>query len=881
MPKSARLIPVAGPIAGHAEIVITGNRAVRIGRGQEAEFPVPVDPQISTIHVSLTTNDEGLVVIDQNSTNGTFINGRRVEKKIAFDGDEVRMGQSVWRVAIEKSMRRSDNVEFAPQRAYSDVPAARADDHWSPSRDNSPARSGSPREEYATPYSNRSVVGPSLELNSGDQKLIFHPNDRLTIGRTTAADIQFADLMMSSCHFLVYFEKGRWCIADCNSTNGLFCNGTRITKNELQSGDMVKAGQTVFDVKVCQPEGSSTIPNAPQSFADIPPARSFVPPERPIEPQRRVIESESLPHSGAANGSSFESEQPIRKSIHRSRKKVDESSKAHDAVLKQLTGNNYTFPLHNEQNVIIGSDSQADIVIRGDDSVAGKHLALMLTTGMLVIEDLQSQSGTYVDGERVTRSLVQDGSVIQIGDCKMLFSLSVQDDGTASRQTPPPIPAYNISDTPVAEYEELADAGIEADSRFVTSDIAQPEIEPEERPESPPPSSEPEIEPSKEPDSQPGYSSEPEVEPNLDPDTLPGEPSRPEIEPGTQPEPQLPPDIEPDVQPEWKPVPSTTPEIEPDSQPEIDPDVQPELEPKQSPEIVPGPDQGPSLNDLQQASIPYVEPIVEDPTSGVESAVAIPAPVVFDTPIASEVLVGSSQQENEDENINATPALQVMSTEPPVSVADVLEAPPSGSIDALLKGYTSIDTSAIEARKLNFGDPIHYATTLLPNGLQFYQGSAGDDPIEICRRLLHAVPGFLIDVEPIDFWQKLGEAAQEPEDWLMLASPDDASWMIPLMNKWSRDTIFLGFSRKDTSSVRQALLSVSKNKIGQQLSSLNPSRLVEFLRTAPAEDVVQFFSDFDAIFVEIKSSDLWGLFARPDFGKILKHLQLHHKDESS
>src|SRR5438552_2088383 len=141
MPKSARLIPVAGPIAGHAEIVISGNRAVRIGRSQEAEFPIPVDPQISTIHVSLTTNEEGLVVIDQNSTNGTFVNGRRIEKKVAFDGDEVRLGQSIWRVAIEKALRRSSHTDFSPQSAYPKMAVAEASENWSASHEREPYRS--------------------------------------------------------------------------------------------------------------------------------------------------------------------------------------------------------------------------------------------------------------------------------------------------------------------------------------------------------------------------------------------------------------------------------------------------------------------------------------------------------------------------------------------------------------------------------------------------------------------------------------------------------------------------------------------------------------------------------------------------------------------
>lgn len=60
---------------------------------------VLADPDVSRRHAVIRAIDEALAVEDVGSRNGTFVNGRRIEETtVLATGDEVRFGNTVWRV---------------------------------------------------------------------------------------------------------------------------------------------------------------------------------------------------------------------------------------------------------------------------------------------------------------------------------------------------------------------------------------------------------------------------------------------------------------------------------------------------------------------------------------------------------------------------------------------------------------------------------------------------------------------------------------------------------------------------------------------------------------------------------------------------------------
>jgi pSer/pThr/pTyr-binding forkhead associated (FHA) protein len=57
------------------------------------------DPEVSRRHAAVRQVDAGLAVEDLGSTNGTFVNGRRIDgiAEVA-PGDRIRFGKTVWRL---------------------------------------------------------------------------------------------------------------------------------------------------------------------------------------------------------------------------------------------------------------------------------------------------------------------------------------------------------------------------------------------------------------------------------------------------------------------------------------------------------------------------------------------------------------------------------------------------------------------------------------------------------------------------------------------------------------------------------------------------------------------------------------------------------------
>jgi pSer/pThr/pTyr-binding forkhead associated (FHA) protein len=73
-----------------------------IGRAARADFIVD-RALVSRLHCRLTAGDEQLEVQDLSSTNGTFVNGKRVERAQIASGDRLRVGR------IELTVKRQTN----------------------------------------------------------------------------------------------------------------------------------------------------------------------------------------------------------------------------------------------------------------------------------------------------------------------------------------------------------------------------------------------------------------------------------------------------------------------------------------------------------------------------------------------------------------------------------------------------------------------------------------------------------------------------------------------------------------------------------------------------------------------------------------------------
>ncbi|HDS09180.1 MAG TPA: FHA domain-containing protein [Firmicutes bacterium] len=89
--------------------------------------------------------------------------------------------------------------------------------------------------------------------------------------------------------------------------------------------------------------------------------------------------------------------------------------------LKVLNGRlkDREFPV-NKQFFTIGRSNDCCISLN-DKRVSRIHAQLVESMGKEILEDLGSRNGTVVNGRNVTKKILADGDVIQIGETSLMF----------------------------------------------------------------------------------------------------------------------------------------------------------------------------------------------------------------------------------------------------------------------------------------------------------------------------------------------------------------------------------------------------------------------------------------------------------------------------
>ena len=89
-----KLQAVEGNAAG-ADIAV--EEELIIGRTASVEGRLGDDPEISRQHARVSRSDDGYVIEDLGSMNGTRVNGAGIKERVLNDGDEITMGTTVIR----------------------------------------------------------------------------------------------------------------------------------------------------------------------------------------------------------------------------------------------------------------------------------------------------------------------------------------------------------------------------------------------------------------------------------------------------------------------------------------------------------------------------------------------------------------------------------------------------------------------------------------------------------------------------------------------------------------------------------------------------------------------------------------------------------------
>jgi len=103
-----------------------------IGRTSLADYAIPSDGQLSSVHFEIELLEHTAIVRDRGSRNGTFVNNQQLADCQLKSGDEIRAGNTTFRIEIEGRL---------PQPAADQAAISQADSNAHVAQPNMPAQS--------------------------------------------------------------------------------------------------------------------------------------------------------------------------------------------------------------------------------------------------------------------------------------------------------------------------------------------------------------------------------------------------------------------------------------------------------------------------------------------------------------------------------------------------------------------------------------------------------------------------------------------------------------------------------------------------------------------------------------------------------------------
>jgi pSer/pThr/pTyr-binding forkhead associated (FHA) protein len=221
------------------------------------------DDEVSKLHAKFTSIAGDLVVEDLNSTNGVYLNGKKITKFIANVGDQVKVGSTVFTLIEDSEVKQrtfvgklkdyskfthdfkklskvlEGNIIFNPELAKVN-------------KKELPKDVQEIFENIKTIYTDKKekmditgfVKSYFFEVDILDKniKINFY-REKIIIGRK--GDLIIEDESLSREHAeLSVLPNGLFKVKDLGSQNGTFVNGSRISVAEFKEKDILKVGDT-------------------------------------------------------------------------------------------------------------------------------------------------------------------------------------------------------------------------------------------------------------------------------------------------------------------------------------------------------------------------------------------------------------------------------------------------------------------------------------------------------------------------------------------------------------------------------------------------------------------------------------------------------------
>lgn len=99
-------------------------------------------------------------------------------------------------------------------------------------------------------------------------------------------------------------------------------------------------------------------------------------------------------------------------------------------LITDTSGKTRNFKLENGEYVLIGRSPKGCQVVIDDDLSSSVHAKLQLDKSEVIVEDLTSKNGTYVNGLKILKQRIYLEDKILIGDSALVFNLTKMDAAT-------------------------------------------------------------------------------------------------------------------------------------------------------------------------------------------------------------------------------------------------------------------------------------------------------------------------------------------------------------------------------------------------------------------------------------------------------------------
>jgi len=195
-----------------------------LGRAAGCDIVIDEDG-VSRDHARIVLAGRKATIEDLESRNGTFVNGKRVEKQVLADGDRIRLGPTA-------------EIEFVDEKARQ-------------TRERQQTSRAKKSREKATSsggFFHRTEWVLIPEEPDGASRAIVLRARVTTVGRRGAASLAIEDESISRMHARLDREDGALYVSDLKSRNGTLVNDEPVMRQELEPGDILTFGSLPFEV---------------------------------------------------------------------------------------------------------------------------------------------------------------------------------------------------------------------------------------------------------------------------------------------------------------------------------------------------------------------------------------------------------------------------------------------------------------------------------------------------------------------------------------------------------------------------------------------------------------------------------------------------------